>query len=90
MVIKIIMEINSEKSYYLHVRYPWGELRTVEVSKVSRDEDGTIRWSGVSVGLEPCLDGIISETSSWLTGWLGGTCDTLAALCEDSEAPPGF
>lgn len=82
------MEVTAERSYFVRVRLPWGELASFETAGVVRAEDGSLSWpEGGSVGLSPRLDCILRETDSWVMGWLGGTCDTVAVISIHEDAP---
>ena len=84
----LLMEITYGTTYYIKVRLPWGELRTLTSNRVTRDDDGTVRWHGDGgVGLEPVIDNILQETDTHLSGWLGGTCDTVAVIALGADGP---
>jgi hypothetical protein len=82
------MNIAYGTTYYIKVRLPWGELCSFTSDMVTRDDDGTVRWhGGEGVGLEPIIDNILQETDAHISGWLGGTCDTVAVIAVSPDGP---
>lgn len=82
------MRIERGTLYHLTLKFPWGEVRRFECAEVWREEDGTVRWDAeTSSGLEPFLDCAFEETEAWVVGWLGGTCDALAAVSNIEGKP---
>lgn len=81
------MEIEAHKRYRVVVRFPWGERRDYGEATVTREADGTLRWSVAETGgLEPYCD-VVRETDGWIMGWVGGTCDTTVVISTGEDAP---
>ena len=75
------MEIVTGRSYAIVVRFPWGERMEQEVGTLSRDADGTLRWSwDEGACVEPYLDNILCEEKHYVFGWVGGSCDVTAVI----------
>jgi hypothetical protein len=82
------VEIVWGRTYRIVARFPWGARVAFECDRVRRDPEGTIRWTGAGeIGLEPCLDGVLRETETWVLGWCGGTCDVTVVIAEGPDAP---
>ncbi len=81
------MKIKTTTRCRVVVRFPWGERRDYGETDVTRDEDGTVRWTVDDPGgLEPYCD-VVRETESWIMGWVGGTCDTTVVISTGEDAP---
>lgn len=88
VLLIVIMQIDYGTTYYIKIRLPWGELVTFSCDRVTREADGTVRWqSDEGPGLEPSIDIPLSETPTHLSGWLGGTCDTVAVVGSVHDCP---
>jgi len=82
------VDVVTGRAYRIVIRFPWGARVEIESDRVSRDEGGTIRWSGADpIGLEPSLDSVIQETEHWVLGWCGGTCDVTVVIADGPEGP---
>jgi hypothetical protein len=82
------LEIVPGRSYRIVVRFPWGARVAVESNQLRRDADGSIHWAGAGeMGLEPCLDTVIQESTRWVLGWCGGTCDVTVVISDGPGGP---
>lgn len=87
--IWVALEICAGHSYTIVVRFPWGERREARLRALTREADGTLRWScGAELGVEPYLDSVLQEAENWVLGWVGGSCDVTAVVSlTGAEAP---
>jgi hypothetical protein len=82
------MDITHGTTYYIKVRLPWGELSSFTSERVTRLPDGSVRWEAdEGVGLEPTIDNIMQESDTHLSGWIGGTCDTVGVISTTPDGP---